>query len=111
MPKYTKREPEFTAIHFNGGNIQDFLDELGPDFSTVYPVDTEMSDFAIRYRVTGLNYQVRRGYWLVYDAEFGDVQVIPDAEFQRYYVPRKRAEVAVEEKPAARRGRPPKEKK
>lgn len=98
MPKYKKRDPEFTAIQFTGSNIQEILDELGPEFFTFHRHD--LTD-ATTFELTGYGFTltVYRGFWIVVDPAVESWQAYFPEDFTARYEPIRRA------------GRPPKEKK
>lgn len=98
MPKYKKRDPEYTAIQFTGSNIREVMDELGPEFSTIYDLDIRgATDFVLEgYHKT---HKIHTGEWIVTDLEKGGWIVLHPDDFDWQYTPVKRV------------GRPPKEKK
>lgn len=100
MPKYKKRDPEFTAIQFTGSNIREVMDELGPGYKTSYNLDLEDATsftFQVPYDRRA-DRGVRKGYYVV-KAEDGTISVLHSSVFESAYEPVRRA------------GRPPKEKK
>lgn len=97
MPKYKKRDPEYTAIQFTGSNIREVMDELGPEFSTIYDLDIKgATDFELKG--LGLTWGVLSGDWIVVDWDGGAWRPVPASLFEREYEPVKRV------------GRPPKAK-
>lgn len=98
MPKYKKRDPEYTAVHFNGSNIREVMDELGPEFSTIYDLDIQG---ATGFTLKGYGWErgVLAGNWVVVDREAETWLQYDRWSFEREYEPVKRI------------GRPPKEKK
>lgn len=98
MPKYKKRDPEYTAIQFTGSNIREVMDELGPEFSTHYDLDIENATefYLLGY---GWDRSVKAGHWIVVDHESQAWRKYYPDDFEREYAPVKRV------------GRPPKEKK
>lgn len=98
MPKYKKRDLEFTAIQFTGSNIEEVMAELGPKFSTKHRLDLEG---ATTFDVTGHGWPqtVRSGQWIVVDPEVENWTLYWPEDFTARYEPIRRA------------GRPPKEKK
>lgn len=98
MPKYKKRDPEYTAVQFTGSNIREVLDELGPEFSTIY--DAGLKDIAdFRLKGYGWELTVFKGMWITVDYPVGTWLLHYPDDFEREYEPVKRV------------GRPPKEKK
>lgn len=98
MPKYKKRDPEYTAIQFTGSNIREVMDELGPEFRTHYNLDIKgATDFI----VSGYSWvtSVSAGNWIIVDHEVGTWHQEHPDDFERKYHPVKRV------------GRPPREKK
>ena len=98
MPKYKKRDPEFTAIQFTGSNIQEIMDELGPEFTTTHRKDLENAT-SFTLRGYGWELIVPKLMWIVVD---------PPA--QRWFL-KWPEQIAAEYEPVRRAGRPPKEKK
>lgn len=98
MPKYKKRDPEYTAIQFTGSNIREVMEELGPEFSTIYDLDiTGATDFILEgYGWTGT---VGAGDWVIVDHAAQGWVWENNWNFEREFEPVKRI------------GRPPKEKK
>lgn len=98
MPKYKKRDPEFTAIQFTGSNIQEIMDELGPEFTTTHRKDLEnATSFTLRgYGNTDI---VALSEWIIVDPDIGEWVTHTNRGFSQEYEPVRRA------------GRPPKEKK
>lgn len=98
MPKYKKRDPEYTAIQFTGSNIREVMDELGPEFSTIYDLDIKgATDFTLKGY--GWERRVPKGYWITVEHAFESCLLHCPEDFEREYEPVKRV------------GRPPKEKK
>lgn len=97
MPKYKKRDPEYTAIQFTGSNIREVMDELGPEFSTIYDLDIKgATDFVLKGR--GKECSVSADEWVLVDWELKGFAVYYDRAFKAYFEPVKRV------------GRPPKAK-
>lgn len=98
MPKYKKRDPEFTAVQFTGSNIQEIMDELGPQFTTPHRKDLEN---ATSFTLRGYGWEriVRENMWIVTDPVVQAFLLLWPDEFAAKYEPIRRA------------GRPPKEKK
>lgn len=97
MPKYKKRDPEYTAIQFTGSNIREVMDELGPEFSTIYDLDIKgATDFVLKGY--GWEHRIPQGWWVTVDHFLEDWWVECDADFKAMYEPIKRV------------GRPPKAK-
>lgn len=103
MPKYKRRDPEYTAIQFTGSNIREILDELGPDFSTPHSLDLKDAEtfgltrtWPSKFRETRI---VRRGRWIVVAHEVAEWFLKRDEDFRLEYETVKRG------------GRPPKERK
>ena len=98
MPKYKKRDPEYTAIQFTGSNIREVMEELGPEFSTIYNLDIKgATDFTLKGY--GWERRVLKGYWITVEHAFESWLLHYPEDFEREYEPVKRV------------GRPPKEKK
>lgn len=98
MPKYKKRDPEYTAIQFTGSNIREVMDELGPEFSTIYDLDIKgATDFVLEGY--GFKLPVPRGVWVIADHYAQQWRLESPEDFEREYEPVKRV------------GRPPKERK
>lgn len=97
MPKYKKRDPEYTAIQFTGSNIREVMDELGPEFSTIYDLDIKgATDFVLEGYGWALTVPAR--CWIVVDRYTETWQVNYPEDFEETYEPVKRV------------GRPPKAK-
>lgn len=97
MPKYKKRDPEYTAIQFTGSNIREVMDELGPEFSTIYDLDIKgATDFVLKgyHRES----KVLNRMWITVDHPFESWLLHWPEDFEREYEPVKRV------------GRPPKAK-
>ena len=96
MPKYKKREPEYTAIQFTGSNIREVMDELGPEFSTIYDLDIKgATNFVLKGYGWGLS--VLQGQWVVVEHETQKWRLEFADAFEQEYEPVKRV------------GRPPKQ--
>ena len=98
MPKYKKRDPEFTAIQFTGSNIQEIMDELGPEFTTTHRKDLEN---ATSFTLRGY------GWELIIPVQ---TWIVVDPPAQRWFL-KWPEQIAAEYEPVRRAGRPPKEKK
>lgn len=98
MPKYKKRDPEYTAIQFTGSNIREVMEELGPEFSTHYNLDIKgATDFVLKGY--GRESRVLKHMWITVDPPLEKWLLHYPGDFEREYEPIKRV------------GRPPKEKK
>jgi len=101
MPKYKKRDPEFTAVQFTGDNLQEVVDELGPTYTVVVRDlrTTEMPSVTLhRDKNTPAIAIIYAGEWAVLDRGTDALRILTDDRFQREFEPVKRA------------GRPPKGK-
>lgn len=98
MPKYKKRDPEYTAIQFTGSNIREVMEELGAGFKTHYKYDLEGATSFLLEGVLGALHVVQ-GDWVVVDRQTDIYWAYGPAQFELEFEPIKRV------------GRPPKEKK
>lgn len=95
MPKYKKRVPEYTAIQFTGSNIREVMEELGPEFSTIYDLDIKgATDFTLKGY--GFERKVDKNMWVTVDHFAGSWTLYCPDDFGAMYEPVKRV------------GRPPK---
>lgn len=97
MPKYKKRDPEYTAIQFTGSNIREVMGELGPEFSTIYDLDIKgATDFTLKGY--GFERKVDKNLWVAVDHFAESWTLYYPEDFEVLYEPVKRV------------GRPPKAK-
>lgn len=97
MPRYKKRDPEYTAVQFTGSNIREVMEELGPEFSTIYDLDIKG---ATSFNLTGYGctISVWRDAWIVVDRDREKWHEYKADDFEFAFEPVKRV------------GRPPKPK-
>lgn len=98
MPKYKKRDPEYTAVQFTGSNIREVMDELGPDFRTYHMLDLKDAESFLVYKGSE-PIPILRGWWIVVDRDEDTWETYSPSAFNLLFEPVKRA------------GRPPKDKK
>lgn len=103
MTTFVKRQNEFDAIQFTGG--EESAEQVGKwlaenfDLAIMYQAHSNRNDGSPRGEIVIMNRhgQIYPGYWLTKDAWHGELTIFTEDEFNRMFVPLQEFDEAVEE--------------